>query len=686
VPSIAPLVDGMPEDLLDILNKLQLLIPPGALKPALSPNFGKNIFDGIMKLLDQFMPFLMLYKFFLPILNMIICIIEVLCALTNPFKLIKALKKLFTICIPEFLNLFPIFALILMIISLLLLLLAIIEYIISQIIKFIEMLLRNINALVKTFQTADEGVLEIAQKIGSLLCIFQNLFVILSIFAIIIQIIKDILSMIFNIPPCQDGDGEEGEDGCCTPDVCPAIIKNGNYTRNTGILQYLPKVGAKTDIVLPAPFDSFNFDIRQEAWQIYDTDQTLYQEFINIVDAHDVSLSPKPIFFPTDTTYTFETNHRQAVYTVDLKLFYDPTGWGRDGQARNIIFKNCVVLEKPTYYLSTYDNKKIYVKNGVLKIAGGQGYEEDGKTIINGFNDDGSSSEEQATLNNFIHAKPEYSASAPLYPTDAKIFSNIEYTFKPNSSALMGRGIITAGCDPGLTAARQFMGNVVFGDIAMKTEQVREILDGDSFPNIQDTQECLAAALTNLRTNPTAESVAEFKAATDICLGKLKDNTTQTIKQLIAVAFDAAKSDFTITPNIQFTSKPIIVKVNLKEKNGASLSSGLPEEISKDMASKINPIITFGQITNFEYNDIEQNFEASLTSDLPGGGSIMIGYDGDIISKDIISTDVDIPPVRELVKLDYQFIYTPASNIGDADGSARRDETDVSRTSNGDVS
>src|SRR5271157_5896023 len=86
---------GFPEDLLDIFNELQLLIPPGALMPALNPNFGKDIFDGIMKLLDQFMPFLMLYKFFLPILNLIICIIEVLCALINPFALIAALNRLF---------------------------------------------------------------------------------------------------------------------------------------------------------------------------------------------------------------------------------------------------------------------------------------------------------------------------------------------------------------------------------------------------------------------------------------------------------------------------------------------------------------------------------------------------------------------------------------------------------------
>ena len=95
IPDINPLPDGFPENLLSILDTLQMLLPPGALKPALNPNFGKDIFDGIMKLLDQFMPFLMMYKFFLPILKLIICIIEVLCALANPFKVIRKVKKLF---------------------------------------------------------------------------------------------------------------------------------------------------------------------------------------------------------------------------------------------------------------------------------------------------------------------------------------------------------------------------------------------------------------------------------------------------------------------------------------------------------------------------------------------------------------------------------------------------------------
>src|SRR5271157_3337880 len=124
--------------------------------------------------------------------------------------------------------------------SLLLLLLALIEYLIAQILKFIIAILRNINALVKAFQTANAtSVLAIAKKLGALLCIFQNLFVLLALFGIIIQVIKDLLSMVFAIPPCETSDSSN----CCSPNTCPTIVQN-QYTNTTGTLQYLNEVGA----------------------------------------------------------------------------------------------------------------------------------------------------------------------------------------------------------------------------------------------------------------------------------------------------------------------------------------------------------------------------------------------------------------------------------------------------------
>ncbi len=672
LPNINPFPKNMPEDLLDIMNKLQLLIPPGALKPQLNLNFGKDIFDGIMKLLDQFMPFLMLYKFFLPILNIIICIIEVLCSIPNPIKLTQAIIKLFNTCIPEFLNLFPMFALVIMLISLLLLLLALIEYLVSQILKFIETILKNVLQLVEAFQEANSNsILAIAKKIGALICVFQNLFVLLAIFTIIIQIIKDILKLAFSIPPCDDGNS----DGCCTADVCPSIVKN-NYTRESGTLQYLNGVGIQTSVVLPPPFNKLNYAIRQESWQLWDTQQNLSQKFINIINAYDIPISGnepppffKPIFFPTDVAYSGRTSPKQAAYTVDLKMLYNPSTFGRAGATRFITFKDCVVVDAPSFQLKLFDNTSEDILNGVLSLAGGKGYEEDGTTKLMGFKSDGITSlSDQATLDNFIH-KQDLNTTSPIFSvTDGYTFSNIEYSFKPNTAVLMGKNLITLGCIPEVAFNKGFINNALVGDIAAKTKFLKDLVNDNNFPNPEKTQECLSAALAALTNNLTPDGVALFKTTTTLCLEELKKNTLSSLSSLIGIGFDPCKSKFILDPEIQFTSKPILVKVSLNENNGISLINNIPADVANRLSDKIKGHITFGEISKFSY-DGYQNYTANLTSKDTGNGQIMISFDDNIFCTNILN-----PPSHILQAIDYRFVYTSGivpTAVGDeSDGSA----------------
>lgn len=690
LPNLNPFPDGFPEDLLDLLNKLQLLIPPGALKPQLNPNFGKDVFDAIMKLLDQFMPFLMLYKFFLPILELIICIIEVLCALMNPFKLIRALNRLFTQCIPAFLNLFPIFALIIMIISLLLLILALIEYIISQIIKFIEIILRNIIALQKAFEDGDaNSVKAIAQKLGALLCIFQNLFVLFAIFNIIIQIIRDILSLIFSIPPCDDGD-PSNQDGCCTPDVCPSIVKE-SYTRTTGTFKYLNQVAVQTSLVLPAIFgSSFNFNVRNESWQLYDIQQPTAQQFRNIFDGYDVTILPKPLFFPTDGVYNAKTDPKQAPYTLDLRVFYNPTSWGRTGASRFIRFKNVIMTAVPSTTLIEGDGSTQDVHNAVALLAGGTGFEDDGTTILTGYAVDGITPiGDQATLENFIHRPALNSTNPILSINDGYAFQNMEYTFKPNIAPLLTKNIVTLGCIPSIALNRSFINNIFAGDIALKTQLLGNLLNSPNFPNPGTAQACLTTAVSALRSNMTVAGVAAFQATTNICLKKLKDDTNDALGQLVGIGFDPCKSTFAATPSRQFTSLPIVVKVDINERNGLSLTSGLSEDIAANIAARITPHITFGKIGNFAY-DGYQSFNANLTSTEPGSGTIMVSFDNNTFCTNNlppVGASGDFVPTHTLQAIDYQFVFTPVgptapgvlTGIGDNDGQPRRDAGDELR-------
>jgi hypothetical protein len=698
-----PFPAGFPEDILDIMNKLQMLIPPGALKPQLNPNFGKDIYDGIMKLLDQFMPFLMLYKFFLPILNLIICIIEVLCALMNPFALISALNRLFTQCIPEFLNLFPIFALILMIISLLLLLLALILYLINQILKFIKALLRNILALKKALQGNANGVLAIAKKLGALLCIFQNLFVLLALFTIIIQVIKDILSLIFSIPPCQGG-GPGSTDGCCAATYCPTIVQ-GPYTNTTGTFQYLPEAGFQTTVALGLNF--LTSDLRTESWQLFDNNQTQAQQFRNVFDAFDVSptVQPKPVYFPTDANYTATTSAQQSAYTVDLRMFYNPSQWNnRPGTPRFVRFKNCIVLSAPTTNLKDAQNNQQFHFNGVLNIAGGLGYEDDGTTKLTGFAIDGITPiTGQATLNNFFHMPGQFSLSPVLSPNDGYTFQNMTYTWTPNTAVLLQKNLINIKCTPQFALNSAYVNDTLFGNIGIQTLELKEIVFGTSgklggrkFADPAAAQQCLQTALANLQTNMTVEGVAEFQAATSICLDEHEKDVKASIIAVVTTGFNPCKSNFTLSPSTQFTTVPITVTVNLNENNGLPLTNGIPLDTGTVLAQNIKAIPTFGTVTPFVF-DGYQAFTAQLNSTQPGNGQIMITFQDQTLCTDSLPTSTSPPnvsppngtttPVHSLQTLNYTFVYAPfvGGNIpltgeGDTTGTQpRRGPDDVSK-------
>ena len=500
------------------------------------------------------MPFLMLYKFFLPILNIIICIIEVLCALMNPFKLISAIHRLFNKCIPEFLNIFPIFALIIMIISLLLLIVALIEYIAAQILKLVALILRNINALNNAFQNGDSnGVLVIAQKLSALLCAFQNLFVLFSIFSIIIDVIRDILSLAFSIPPCQDGNSGD-INSCCTPDVCPEIVQS-NYTRFTGTFKYIPQFGTSTLFAgFPSPFNQNNFTIRNESWQFFDTQETPAQALRNIFDAIDVTTtdgSPKPVFFPADSTYTATADIKQVPYLFDMRMFYVPQVWGRTGQSRFIRFTNIIMPTVPSTSLFEADNSVQNIFNGVSGLVGGAGFEDDGKTPLSAYQANGiTPTTGTATINNFFHMPARFEPASSFFPpsiNDGYTINNVEYTFKPNIAPLLQKSLVTLGCVPSVALSKGFVNNIFASDIGLKTQLLTNLLNGtpnpatgetNTFPDPNAAQQCLLNAIATLRSNMTTEGVAEFQATCDLCLGQLLSDTNSALDSLIGIGID----------------------------------------------------------------------------------------------------------------------------------------------------
>ena len=699
--------NGFPQNLLDMFNKFNINLPIGQLKSPLNPNFARDAFDSIMKLLDQFFPFLMLYKFFLPILNLIVCIIEVICSLKNPFKLRRAILRLFRNCIPDFLSLFPIFALIVMIISLLLLILQLIEYILEQLKKLIDAILKNIATLEHAISIADEeSILAASKKFAGFLCFFQNIFVILAAFAVLIQAIKEILKIKFRIPPCDSDSAsniteEEFLNQCCGTDVCPSVVKE-NINRSTGSFQHYNKVVLVSSVDLgyvvdPNAGTKLTQTIRNSSFQLYDTAQAISERFLNVIDGYDIPdfIVPKPVFFPTDASYSASTNPKQAAYTVDLDLFYNPTSYDRnnvlvDGSPRRVKFKDCIVLAAPSTSLLDFQNATASVANGVILLAGGSGYEEDGTTKLLGYSSDGYTQiSSQATLETFLMMKPLYDTSPELKVTDGYLYSDVQYEFKPNFDLLFSKDLVTGGCSPDVEFNRVFINSTVGGDANIRFAALSALVNSDGsgenngidgtnnppfkFPNITNAQNCLNASIEGLRRNFNREQVAIFNTSITSCLDNLKQESLNAIGELVGIGFDQYKSTFTIDPVSQFTTKTIKVKVDLLDSNSQSITNNLTQEVSDLIAKEITASVTFGSVSDFVY-DGSRYFVASISADQSGWGTISVEYQNKQFTTLTIPDDLDVNPSSTALVLDYTFIYVDALNDN---GQVRRDISDL---------
>jgi hypothetical protein len=339
----------------------------------------------------------------------------------------------------------------------------------------------------------------------------------------------------------------------------------------------------------------------------------------------------------------------------------------------------------PTRNLVDYKNDTSTVTNGVIKLVRGEGYEDDGNTILKAYLPDGvTQGTIQATLGNFLHIPQEFTLTSPNpQPTDGYLYSNVEYTFKPNRPVLIAKDLVTLGCLPELAIDREFISNVIAGDAGLKLAILNNALkEENGFPNPNKAQECLLTAVSALRSNFTILGVAEFQATSLVCLQKLKDDTNKTLGTMVGLGFDPCQSNFTLEPKKQFTTKPIKVTVNINERNGYPITSGLTADVAADIALKIKPHFTFGNVTNFNY-DGYQVFTADITSKTPGKGALMISFDDNIFCTNDIPSDINLPPTHTLQEVEYQFVYAPAGlggvSVGDETGQPRRNEGDASR-------
>lgn len=651
-----------------VLNQLLALrVPPGKMTVNWEPHFLNTIYSGINDLLSKFTPFLMLYKFFLPVLNLILCIIEVLCALLNPFKLPGAISTLFTQCIPDFLALFPFFAIVIMIISLLLLILTLVLYLIETILTLIEILIANIIALGLAAQRSeDDSITAIIEKVGDQLCFLQNLFVIMGFITAIIQVIKALLTLNFKIPPCDSSNGSSS--GCCTPDVCPDFIKNNStITSSTGNFLYFNEVGAVPAIPHWPASLSFGTPLRNESWQFYDPNLDVRQAFINITQAYDLPPGTVKVFFPAGTNYTSTTSPSSTPYTINFRFFYNPalftvSNYTDTKGPRYIRAVNVIVQNPPTAGVSSYNNDFVAPFNGTLNLIGGVMTEDDGATILNNQN-------MTIPLNTFVH---QPNTASPVVTNDGYLFSDLTYEFTINHEVLLGASLITLGCIPEVAMNRDFVNSTIGAQFNINGANLAAV--SNLLPDTAATQTCLANAVTQFTQNISVASANTFQANIVSCLTTLQNQTSTALTAAITAGFDQYHSLFTISPSIQFTTHTIQVYVSLNESSGQSMAINLPADVAAQLAANISAKITLGNIGFFEY-DGYSNFVANIESNIAGSGTIEVAFNNNFISTLNIPTDPTQTPTSSITKIPYTFVASSTL----ATGEPRRDEGDIAR-------
>jgi hypothetical protein len=666
------LPEGVPEDLIELINTIFAMLPGGIKFQPDTDSMTKGIWDALASLFNKLAPFLGIYKFFQALLNIILCIIDVFCALMNPWSTLRAVRRLFKRCLPDFLSLFPWIALLVMILALILLLIALIEYIISVIIAYIKQIIKNLTILARAISVHDEqAILAAVQKISFLLCLIEQLFTILMGIAALLAIIEPLMG-ILGRSVCSGGDRRgNGAGDCCTPDFCPAFIRNNpdGLTQATGRLIYQSKIDQQI------PSDSiFNFmrganfqAIRPQRWQFTDDHPTDYK-FLDII-------TPSPeygfIYWPNNDVFPRDAALIRVPYKLDMTMLINPAHFGNPDDLsgdRLMNIRDVIVTTKPTQNAVAWNNGQdsSTAFSGCLSLVGGLVYEftNDGYApyLINGV---------QASLETLV-SKPAKSMEQLPTSDDGYNFFDINYQLKVNHEVLIQYGLIGLMCQPE-TAAESAVLNAEYNDMRSVLDKVGVL------PDVNGTITCLTHALSKFRGDLNEDTAETFQQEAVGCLNALKNQALDFYARGTAAATDRFSSDFELYPNVQFINNDIKVTVRLRDKSGNQLATNINTEAAAGLSAKIRAVPTFGDVSEFTY-DGYGDFIAELHSEKAGTGEIRAYIDNEVIAS-VINRDSEDTP-SEIVDrvLTYEFIdkvsYSYRGDTGDY-VKQRFDESDV---------
>lgn len=211
---------------------LQMDLPGGSNMQGMANSANtQSIAASINTVMAALAPFLSAYAMLLPIFGIIKAIIEVLCALLNPWAVAKALIKLFIKYIPPLIALWPPLAGIVFILNLIKIILSIVFYILSVVVPTIQLIIANVKKIIEAIEQAqlgnynEQSVKAAKAKIEAIIKQLIAQLGIMGVVSPILDFIMIILSLTLGLP-CKKKKKADDDGECCEDDVCPPELLN----------------------------------------------------------------------------------------------------------------------------------------------------------------------------------------------------------------------------------------------------------------------------------------------------------------------------------------------------------------------------------------------------------------------------------------------------------------------------
>ena len=602
----------------ELLEKLRCTCPAGAqIKSSQGPGSVHNIGDVIAPVAQYLSTFTSAYSMMTVIMRMIACIMDVLCALTNPFALLAAIIKLFGICLPDFILIFPQLAIPSIIICVIKIVLACVQYILTVIVPVIMDIIHDVQMLIKAFETGNQdAVAAVVFKIVALVKELYNIVGILSVLSTLFVMIQALLSMGIAIP-CG---GAGGSCVGCAESECPAFIRD-NTTISGSDGWFTTEV---------------NQTVVPPTYLLYLDSPSNRTNFLSIQDFFPRGLDYSKFSKAKDLPYCVGAAHSTyAAMSVDddgkVDLYRVPQIMMDDGYLSNLVGPSYMpAVEAPTIdgwenfirfatKTSTFDPTYVgaYVQledtvtsanNGIWQIS----------KVYDAYNVELDKGGGQKWTISSDSRYAELDPPAPfVHWFVVPVGGPREFTFSINHDELLRYGMIGVGCHPAVRATLEGVKNR-FPDVS--DMELPSLPDYDKL--MSDANACIAKigpididsyyVLDNY--NMMAENAPEAALCVANTLGQFQSDMTDYVKDIYPRIFSPEKSLFSADPLVEIVGNKITATVVPYDIYGAKLASTLPPGIiSVQVLTDAGEIGPTNEILD-AYGNSTGSFEAQITS------------------------------------------------------------------------